>query len=464
MTLEKVFADLNKGVLAPCYLLYGEEEYLITEALQKILDLILPQADRDFGLFFLDGENADIDNINDLILSPSLLGGRKVVVVRNTTIFHSRENLADLISKIRENIDEQPAKAAKYFLTFLKIAGFTLEDLQGAGWKKITDEQWRKVVEGDTGDDRGKWLPRIIDLCVSLGHSAGSGADKADKLAELFTKGLPAGNCIILTADTVDKRKKIFKIFSDAGVVLYFGQTKGETAQKDLLQRQAQKLLERYGKKLTPAAWIALGKKTGFELRRSLAELEKLVFFVGDRGSVEEKDVEEVVGKTREDSIFDLTTALSEKNQLAALAALRALLDQGLHHLMILSMIVREIRLLLQARILVNSAKLPKINNNMEYGWFSKNIHPALIELAGQMDLPKDFLINKHPFVIFNALRNCGRFSYPVLVGYLDCLLDIDRAMKSSATEPQLLLENFLIKACSEVGKKRKAGQGGRLS
>jgi len=450
MTLEKVFADLNKGVLAPCYLLYGEEEYLITEALQKILDLILPQADRDFGLFFLDGENADIDNINDLILSPSLLGGRKVVVVRNTTIFHSRENLADLISKIRENIDEQPAKAAKYFLTFLKIAGFTLEDLQGAGWKKITDEQWRKVVEGDTGDDRGKWLPRIIDLCVSLGHSAGSGADKADKLAELFTKGLPAGNCIIFTADTVDKRKKIFKIVSDAGVVLYFGQTKGETAQKELLQRQAQKLLERYGKNLTPAAWIALGKKTGFELRRSLAELEKLIFFVGDRGSVEESDVEEVVGKTREDSIFDLTTALSEKNQLAALAALRALLDQGLHHLMILSMIVREIRLLLQARILVDSGKLPKFNNNMEYGWFSKNIHPALSELAGTMDLPKDFLTNKHPFVIFNALRNCGRFSYPVLVGYLNDLLGIDRAMKSSATAPQLLLENFLIKACTK--------------
>jgi DNA polymerase-3 subunit delta len=447
--MEKILANLKKGVIAPCYLLYGEEEYLITEALQKILDLILPQADRDFGLFFLDGENADIDNLSDLILSPSLLGGRKVVVVQNTTIFHSRENLADLIDKIRENIDDQPAKAAKYFLTFLKIAGFTLEDLQGAGWKKITDEQWRKVVEGDAGDDRGKWLPRIIDICVSMGHTAASGADKADKLAELFAKGLPAGNCLILTADTVDKRKKIFKIFSDAGVVLYFGQTKGETAQKELLQRQARKLLESYGKNLTPAAWIALGKKTGFELRRSLTELEKLVFFVGERGNVEEKDVEEVVGKTREDSIFDLTTALSEKNQLAALAALKALLDQGTHHLMILSMIVREIRLLLQARILVNSAKLPKINNNMEYGWFSKNIHPVLSGLAATMDLPKDFLTNKHPFVIFNALRNCGRFSYPVLVGYLDDLLDIDRAMKSTATEPQLLLENFLIKACA---------------
>ena len=451
MTLEKIFADLNKGVLSPCYLLYGEEEYLINDALQKILDLIIPQADRDFGLFFLDGENADIDNISDLILTPSLLGGRKVIVVRNTTIFHSRENLADLISKIKASIDEQPAKAAKYFLAFLRIAGFAMEDLQGVGWKKITDEKWRKVVEGDSGEDRGKWLPRIIDICVSLGHVAGSGADKADKLAELFAKGLPAGNCIILTSDAVDKRKKIFKIFSDTGVVLYFGQTKGEAAQKELLKQQAQKLLESYGKKLTPAAWIALGKKTGFELRRSITELEKLIFFVGERSSVEEKDVEEVVDKTREDSIFDLTTALSEKNQLAALAALKALLDQGIHHLMILTMIVREIRLLLQARILVDKEALPKFNSNMEYGWFSKNIHPVLSEFVGQMAMPKDFLINKHPFVIFNALRNCSRFSSPCLITFLDELVEIDRAFKSSSTAPQLLLESFLIKACAKA-------------
>ena len=437
--------------MAPCYLLYGEEEYLVRDALQKILDLIMPQADRDFGLFYLDGENADIDNLIDLILTPSLLGGRKVIVVRNTTIFHSRENLVDLIGKIRANIDEHPEKAAKYFLTFLKISGFTMEDLQGAGWKKITDEQWRKVVEGDAGEDRGKWLPRIIEICISFGHIAVSGADNAEKLADVFAKGLPAGNCLILTTDTVDKRKKIFKIISDAGVVLYFGQTKGEAAQKELLKSQARKLLDYYGKQLTPAAWIALGKKTGFDLRRSITELEKLIFFVGDRVSVDQKDVEEVVGKTREDSIFDLTTALSEKNQLAALAALKALLDQGIHHLMILTMIVREIRLLLQARILVDKEALPKFNSNMEYGWFSKNIHPVLSEFVGQMAMPKDFLINKHPFVIFNALRNCGRFSYSGLIAYLDELLEIDRALKSSSTAPQLLLESFLIKACAKA-------------
>ncbi|PKN77459.1 MAG: DNA polymerase III subunit delta [Deltaproteobacteria bacterium HGW-Deltaproteobacteria-10] len=451
MASEKLLADLKKGVIAPCYLLYGEEEYLITETLQQIIDLIIPPNDRDFGLFYLDGENTDIDSLIEYILTPSLLGGRKVVVVRNTTIFQSSENLADLVQKIRDNIDDNSSKAAKYFLTFLKLAGFSLEDLRQNGWRRISDGQWSKVVAGDAGDDREKWLPRILEICSNLGIVEVSAIDKMERLETIFQNGLPSGNCLIFTAEAVDKRRKIYKMIAQQGIVLNFSIAKGEAAQKEVLQRQIQKLLERYKKKLSPAAWVGLGKKTGFELRRSIMEMEKLIFFVGDRPVIEEGDVEEVVGKTREDSIFDLTTALSEKNQLAALHALKALLDQGLHHLMILTMIVREIRFLLHAKILINTGKLPKFNSSMEYGWFSKNIHPALSELSATQELPKDFLTGKHPFVVFNALRNCGRFSYPVLIDYLDDLLEIDRGFKSSARDPQLLLENFLIKACAKA-------------
>ncbi|MCK7504375.1 MAG: hypothetical protein MZV70_10015 [Desulfobacterales bacterium] len=52
MTLEKAIIDLKKGKVAPCYLLYGEEEYLINETLHQILEIIMPESDRDFGLFF----------------------------------------------------------------------------------------------------------------------------------------------------------------------------------------------------------------------------------------------------------------------------------------------------------------------------------------------------------------------------------------------------------------------------
>lgn len=451
MILEKVIIDLKKGAVAPCYLLYGEEEYLINETLHQILDIIMPESDRDFGLFFVDGENADFDLLQDHLLAPSLLGGRKVVVVKNTTIFQSRENLSDLIQKIRDNIDEHPDKAAKYFLTFLKISGFAWEDMQGAGWQKITDEQWRKAVEDDSGDDRNKWLPRMIEICTSRGWTSGSVIDPSDQFEELLAQGLPAGNCLILTAEAVDKRKKIFKVIDKAGIILHFAEIKGEAATRETLKLEAQKLLSRYGKSLVPVAWIALGKKTGFQLRPSLNELQKLISFVGQRSVIEEKDVEAVVGKTREDSIFDLTTALAEKNAKSALLALKALLDQGTHHLMILTMISREIRLLLQASLLIRSGKLPRFIPNMEYGSFQKNIYPVVTGLAADVSPKEDLLVKKHPFVIYNALRNCSRFSYPVLLNYLDDLLDMDRAMKSSATDPQLLLERFLIKACTKA-------------
>ncbi|OPY84654.1 MAG: DNA polymerase III subunit delta [Smithella sp. PtaU1.Bin162] len=450
MTPEKILADLKKGIVAPCYLLYGEEEYLINDTLQQILDLIIPQADRDFGLFRLDGESADVDNLIECVLTPSLLGSRKVVVLRNATIFHSRENLSELISKIKKYIDDNPSKAARYFLTFLKLAGFSLEDLQGNGWQRISDGQWSKMIPGDSGDDREKWLPRILDICSNSGFTELSGADKIEQLEKIFQNGLPPENCLICTAETVDKRKKIYKIIAEQGIVLQFNAARGEVAQKESLQKEVQKLLDHYGKKLSPTAWVNLGKKTGFELRRSIMEVEKLIFFVGERQVIEDVDIAQVVGKTKEDSIFDLTGALGEKNQLAALQALKALFDQGLHHLMILTMLVREIRFLLQARILVNSGKLPKFNSSMEYGWYQKNIYPLINDLAENFTKREGILTGQHPFVVYNALRNASRFSYQSLLGYLDELLKLDREFKSSAKDPQLLLEHFLIKACAK--------------
>jgi DNA polymerase III subunit delta len=451
MTSEKLLADLKNGIVAPCYLLYGEQEYLINDTLRQILDLIIPKPDRDFGLFYIDAEDTDIDSLIEYVLTPSLLGSRKVVVVHNTSIFVSGDNLSNLIQKIRDNLDENPLKAFKYFVTFMKISGFTWEDLQGTGWEKISNDQWRKAVAGDSGEDREKWLPRILDIYQSYGLAGFSALDKIERLEEILSKGLPGGNCLIFTAETVDKRKKIYKIIAELGVIIYFGTARGEAAQKEILQQEAQQLLDRYGKKLSPAAWVSLGKKTGFELRRSIMEIEKLIFFVGDSPVIEEDDIAEVVGKTKEDSIFDLTAALSGKNQLAALQALKTLIDQGLHHLMILTMISREIRLLLHAAILVGSGTLPKFKNNMEYGWFQKNIYPALTRSSKIEKKRDDSLENKHPFVIFNALRNCGQFSYPVLVGFLNDLVEMERSMKSSAKDPQLLLENFLIRACAKV-------------
>ncbi|MFA5321542.1 MAG: DNA polymerase III subunit delta [Smithella sp.] len=446
--MEKIFTNLKKGVVAPCYLLYGEEEYLISEALNKILDIIMPQSDRDFSLFYLDGENTDLDVLIENMMTPSLLGDKKVIVVKNTTIFTSREDSDKLIGKIRSNIDENPVRAAKYFLTFLKVSGFTLDDLLNSGWQKITDEHWNSIVKGDAGEDRSKWLPRILEICQTSGLTGSSGEDKMEKLEEILKTGLPAGNCLIFTAEAVDKRKKLYKIIAELGIVHYFGEVKKEYARKEILQKEAQKLLNSCGRKMSPAAWIALGKKTGFDFRRSMSELEKLISYVGDRELIDKDDVEDAVGRTKEDEIFALTNALSEKNQLAALEALKNILDQGTHHLIILTMISREIRFLLQASVLVDSGKLPKFSNSMEYGWFQNVLYPAFGELNTSAEKREGLIFSQHPFTVYNALRNSVRFTTARLIVLLEELLKLERSLKTSASNPQLLLENFLIKSC----------------
>lgn len=446
--MEKVLANLKKGVMAPCYLLYGEEEYLISESLGRMLDILVLPGERDLSLFQMDGESADLDDIIQDLITPPLLGGKKVIVVKNTTLFHSKDDAAKLVAEIRDLLEENAPRAVKRFQVFLNLTGLALEDLQASGWKKISDDEWSQIANGDAGEERDKWLPRILELCSEAGMDGFSSADAADRLEEVLNKGLPEGNCLIFTAPAADKRKKIFKIVSEYGVALYFGAPRREADRRETLQKRARKLLEENGKKLSPAGWLALERKTGFDLRRAVSELEKLIAYACDKPVIDEDDVEEAVGRTREDDIFALTNALSQKNIQAALQALQSLMRQGVHHLIIQSMMVREVRLLLEARALADSGKIPPIGPNMDFPVFQKRIHPLFAELktaAGR----KEGLLGQHPFVIYNALRNCAGFSAARLMGMLNDLLKTEIALKSSGGDPRLLLERFLIKACA---------------
>jgi len=124
-------------------------------------------------------------------------------------------------------------------------------------------------------------------------------------------------------------------------------------------------------------------------------------------------------------------------------------LNQGVHHLIILSMMVREVRLLLQARALMDSKKLPETDPSLEYGRFQKNIYPRLAEMKTVGFGRRDMIFSQHPFVVYNALRHSTAFSAARLMSLLNDLLEMEIAFKSSGSDPHLLLERFLIRACS---------------
>lgn len=450
-SLKDLFSDLKKGKVFPCYLLYGEETFLIQDALDKIIDLILPAADRDLNLFYMEGEQEDIEGLCQSILTPPLLAGRKVVVLRNTRLFHSASISPELIRNIRDLKESNPDRAAKDFMHLLRLTGWRLEDLKNGGWKKIRDDDWRKAAGEDAGGDRETWFPGMIEICVNLGMIEGTAAEDNESLVNVLNNGLPEGNHLILTAVAVDKRKKIFKIISEKGRMIHFPRISAEKRKRQVSMETAKEILAEAGKTLTPGAWVTIGKKTGFAVANSVEAIEKLITYAGERRLIDERDVEELIGKTREGTIFDLTNAISEKNLNSALVALKDLFDQGVHELLILSMMAREIRLLLHAGMLIRSGKMDSFDAKTDYGRFQKRIYPVIRSWAEGTDkkVTGGEFIRKHPYVMYHALKYSPGFSFDALIGYLEDVVAMDIAMKSTARNPRFMLERFVIKVCS---------------
>ncbi len=449
-SLDAVLSELKRGKAVPCYLLYGEEEFRLRDAVDKITAALIPDPrDREFNLFVTDGEREEIGPLCESLITPPLLPGRKVLMVRNTRLFQSKDVLTQVVSRIRERLEPDPDRAAADFMQFLALTGLSLDDLRDGGWRKIDDDAWRKMVPGDGGQDREAWLPRAVELCVGRGLApTPQRAEETDLLEQALAGGMPEGNHLILTAEAVDRRKKLFKTVSALGRVLTFTKIKGEARQQQAAMAMAADLLEGRGKRLSAAAWAALGRKTGFGLRESIGAIEKLITYAGERGQIEAADVEAVVGQTREGTVFDLTAALSGRNLTAALHALGELLDQGVPPLMIMAMVTREIRFLLHAKLLLASGRLKAFSANMEFGRFQKTVYPSLKPGAGDGEGQVD-LVFQHPFVVFQALKNADRFTRAELAGYLEMLVRIDLALKSTGQDARLLIERFLLAVCS---------------
>jgi DNA polymerase-3 subunit delta len=453
MDFEKVLKDIEKGKQnpSPFYLLYGEEEYLITDALNRIIAVILPESDRDLNLFFMDGENEDIDSLCEAILTPPLIPGRKIVALRNTRLFQSRRVLSEIVQKIRQQYENDLDTAVRYFGQFLKITGWNINDLRDNGWKKITDEDWRKTVDGDSGHDRELWLPGLIEACMNRGMDVRQSGDDTERLENILKTGIPEGNHLIMTAETLDKRKRLFKVLSETGIILHFSPAKGDGGKKTAVLDAAKSLLAESGKKLTPDALTAIGRKTGFNLADSMRAIEKLITYTGEKMTIEETDVEEVVGKTKEDTVFDLTKALIDKDMNRALFSLKELFEQGINHIVILSMIAREVRYLLHAKLFIKSGQLISYRANMDYETFQRSIYPAIQNWVGKTRKTSGWgdLSGQHPYVIYNTLKNSHQFSYEALEQYLEELVHMDIAFKTTAKEPKYLLERLVMNICA---------------
>jgi DNA polymerase III subunit delta len=470
--------DTEKTVFASVYLLHGDE-YLYKQALESLLDVLLPDAERGLRLTTVDGSEDNLQQALNELNTYSLLPGRKVVHISETRVFYSQKNKDALLGKAQSAAEAGKLKVAATALSaYLNLAGFTLEDVLPSGPGADTlRSQW--------GVDKAAGLEKLLDYCHSEGLTTDTGGG-AELMAAAVEKGFPKDHHLILTTDLADKRRKLYKMLKETGVIVDCAVPKGvrfadKQAQEQVLRDQAQIILKSHQKTLGPQVFEHICTITGFELRTFSQNLDKLAAYVGERPEITLEDARKVLARTRSDPVFDLTNALFLRDADGALFYLQSMLKQELQPLQILGAVINQLRKIVLAKDFITTAGSGVWEPGMTFGRFKTTVMPLLQRydqaLATRLsewsqtlrsnaapsakgkkrkggkpaDLKSDLVLAKTPqsaYPAYQLLLKADKFSLDALLSCLEMAQQADRRLKSSRLNPALIIEDLLIHVC----------------
>ncbi len=468
----------SKGKLPPVCLIHGEEA-LCKTALDAVLDALVPRAERDMTYDPVADDNVHeaIERVNTF----SLLSGGKIVGLPDSRVFYGKQPDKALPEKARDAWEaDERKKAARYFTAFLGAAGLTLDDVADPAKR----EKSLKIDPETIGN--GEWLTDMIAYCADNSLSPAPPQDAAADLLQAVEKGFPAGNHLIITADLVDRRRKLYTVLRDGGLVVDCSVPQGarkadRMAREAILNERMQTLLSKSGKTLDRPAYQAICEKTGFDLRTFSANLEKLISYAGNRNRITAEDVDAVLTRTRQDPIYELTNAVAERNLPDALFYLDSLLFEGLFPLQILAGMVNQVRKLLLIRDFIESPEGRVWTPGMNYDQFQQRVLPVLRRqdqsLTGTLTAWDDLLSGQEPekqgkgkkkkspasdllltgpgrspYPLYLLMVRAGKFSRAELVDAMIRLGRADLQLKTSGQAPRRVLEEVLLRICRPAG------------
>jgi DNA polymerase-3 subunit delta len=459
----------------PVYLIFGEE-VLVRDVFESLLDGLLPKGRRGLSYEPLDGTTDTVADVLEHISTYPLVPGTKVVALKDARVFYGKQDGGKLLKRSRKAMADQDVDAAaSHLLALMGHLGLKSDDIDLEQPRLAFDSIW-------DGDDDGRWLTEVVQHCRDNRLSPPADSDEAALLQRVIQKGFAPRNVLILTTDTVDKRRGLYRTIREAGMIVDCSVPGGDRkadrqAQAEVLFRQAEAILQRARKNIEPDALDALCAKTGFDLRTFTHNLEKLIDYIGDGSSIRAEDVEAVAERTRTDPIYELTNAIAERRTARALFFLQSLLAGEIHPLQALSAIANQIRRLAVARDFIDSEYGRCWDPRAPFHHFRKTVIPAAAdfdrhlrealepwpaELGGLSKtepptgskatarLP-DLRLVRNPqnaYPIYLLLKNAERFTKDKLRSALQDVHQADQQMKTSPLSPQLILERIVFRLC----------------
>jgi len=270
---------------------------------------------------------------------------------------------------------------------------------------------------------------------------------RAEGLSDLLERAAREPDLFLLVRHSgdVDKRLRWYKKMSAEGAVFRFEAVK-EREMPDRIRARARLL----GLDLPIEGAQAIASRVGTDLLTARNELEKLRLYASPRKKITQADVEAVVGRSRDTLLYEITEGISGRDRERSLADLQDLLRQGISAGAILSLLAREVRYLLQARIaLREDAAIRKALGSYAAftGFFRSRFADERKDRFGK---GRGNLFRQHPYVVFLRLGQAARFGEEELMSLLAAFSRADRAVKSGAGSPETVL--FATVAAASAG------------
>ena len=177
---------------------------------------------------------------------------------------------------------------------------------------------------------------------------------------------------------------------------------------------------QKRGGKIDPRAAALLAQNIGSNLLILDQEIRKLLLYCGKGVTISVEAVQTMVPYVQTaDVIFDMVDALGQRNPQKAAIFLHRLLDTGEHPLGIFGMVVRQFRLLIQTRWLIDQRQtVPDIKNRLDL----------------------------HPYVVQKLYSQALRFTPGQLKAAYTLLMEADISIKTGEIEPVTALDLLVAK------------------
>ena len=273
------------------------------------------------------------------------------------------------------------------------------------------------IAEAETlpffGDQR---LVFVENPYFLTGEKGTNGIDQNTDLLVNYLKEPLETTVLVIFApyEKLDERKKVTKQLKKTAITIDVKQLDEKAVRQYLLNT-----LENSEIKMDRQVIDLFLRLTDLDLSKMMRELQKILLYGQEQEVITVKEIEQLVPKTLEHNLFDMTQYILSGRTEQALRLFQDLVTQGEETIKINAILLSQIRLFLQTKFLV------------KIGYQQANIAETL---------------KIHPYRVKLAMQEVQKFDEQTLRRLFDELVEMDYEIKSGKIEKELSFQLFVLR------------------